>query len=308
MENKLTIESLQQKHKELMARSFSNSLTQDVSQWKGIIKQRAIDDLPVGVALLDNEYRLQDCNKKYGEYMGRYNMKGKAKAMGKTIFKYMPGIESCAGHVLREVRNSRSIKIELEREIELIFSDGRIKTYWDANLIPLLQQGRDVVGIVLFCLDITEKKTLESIIQHQQRAIEELSNAARMLNDIGNGNSTTIRNNLHHNALSVILPLMEQLKNSRLDNNQLDLISSIENNLRSLTSGFSSQLASDPHNLTQKEITIASLIKEGKTTKEIANILKVSTTTVDFHRNNIRKKLGISCLSVSLRTFLMKIS
>jgi DNA-binding NarL/FixJ family response regulator len=46
-------------------------------------------------------------------------------------------------------------------------------------------------------------------------------------------------------------------------------------------------------NLTVRETQIVSLIKEGKSSREIAKMLVVSKKTVDFHRANIRKKLGL---------------
>jgi len=42
--------------------------------------------------------------------------------------------------------------------------------------------------------------------------------------------------------------------------------------------------------LTPQEIKVVALIKDGKTSKEIADILNISETTVNFHRKNLRKK------------------
>jgi len=49
-------------------------------------------------------------------------------------------------------------------------------------------------------------------------------------------------------------------------------------------------------------------VKDGKTSKEIASHLNVSVRTVDTHRDNIRKKLGIKDRRTGLRTFLLKLS
>ncbi|MFC1886292.1 response regulator transcription factor [Thermodesulfobacteriota bacterium] len=53
---------------------------------------------------------------------------------------------------------------------------------------------------------------------------------------------------------------------------------------------------------------ITNLVKQGKTTKEIAEIMHLAKSTIDFHRDNIRKKLGIKNKKTNLKTYLLSIS
>ena len=68
----------------------------------------------------------------------------------------------------------------------------------------------------------------------------------------------------------------------------------VEDNLKNITSSLSSKLAETLEQLTPAETEIMQLIMMGRTTKEIAATLGRETSTIDFHRTNIRQKLGLS--------------
>lgn len=78
----------------------------------------------------------------------------------------------------------------------------------------------------------------------------------------------------------------------------------IETNLNNLISPFLIRLSAQYTHLSSREIQVAHLVKEGKTTKEIAEILGVSTKAIDLYRGGIRRKLGLKCKSTNLKSHL----
>ena len=78
----------------------------------------------------------------------------------------------------------------------------------------------------------------------------------------------------------------------------------LESSLASITSQFAASYASIFESLTQKESEVAQLILHGKSTKDIARALFRETSTIDYHRTNIRRKLGLEQRNVSLHSHL----
>ncbi len=106
------------------------------------------------------------------------------------------------------------------------------------------------------------------------------------------------------NVRKTILPYIDKMKSRMTDERGDAYLSILETNLAELTNTVSNKLTDKMVLLTPKETEIVKLIQQGKTTKEIARILTTATSTVDFHRNNIRKKLGIKKGGVNLGTYL----
>jgi DNA-binding CsgD family transcriptional regulator len=103
------------------------------------------------------------------------------------------------------------------------------------------------------------------------------------------------------------MPYIEKLNKSRLDGSQKAYVSILESNLNDIISPFPRRLSSVYLGLTPTEVEVANLVKHGQTTKEIAEVLNLSVRTVDTHRYNMRRKLGISNKKANLRTHLLSI-
>ena len=92
-----------------------------------------------------------------------------------------------------------------------------------------------------------------------------------------------------------------------MDARQKAFLDVLESNIEQLTSSFSRGLSIKYLDITPAEVQVANLVKLGKSTKEIAELLSLSSRTIDTHRENIRKKLGINQRKTNLRTFLLSI-
>ena len=107
------------------------------------------------------------------------------------------------------------------------------------------------------------------------------------------------------NVKNLVMPYLEKIKSSRLDDRQKTLVAIMESNLNDILSPFVRGMSTKHLNLTPSELQVADLVKNGKTTKEIAGLLHLSEKTIEFHRDNIRKKIGIKDKKINLRTYLL---
>ena len=105
-----------------------------------------------------------------------------------------------------------------------------------------------------------------------------------------------------------IVPYLEKMKRHVTDEKSRSYLSLLESGLKDITAEFPNRLSTTFSSLTPTEIEVAKLVVQGRSSKEIATVMSIATSTIDFHRNNIRKKVGIQSSGVNLRSYLSSLS
>jgi PAS domain S-box-containing protein len=149
------------------------------------------------------------------------------------------------------------------------------------------------------------ERTME--LKEQSKALKETNIALKVLLKQRDDDKKNLENKVLRNLQELVSPNLEKLKNTSLTTAQQSYIDTLEFNIQEIISPFLQKISIKTLNFTPSEIQIANLIKQGKTSKEIANHLNVSDKTIEFHRNNIRKKLGLNNVKTNLRSYLLSI-
>ena len=168
---------------------------------------------------------------------------------------------------------------------------------------------------VLSLLDITDRKRNEEALRAmaeelkaKTHALEEMNAALRVLLKQREEDKADLEKRILASVRELVLPQLAELKKLLSGQKELTHVHILESNLQGIVSPFAQRLSLQYLNLTQKEIQIANLIKEGKTTKEIARFMDLSKFAIDTHRAHIRSKLGLTNKKANLRTYLSSIS
>ena len=188
----------------------------------------------------------------------------------------------------------------------------------DENGLPLR-----LIGLLSDINDLKEKEqnllqSQELLEQHvagqteqlarQYVALTEANAALTVLQKKRQQDKQELEDQLSENVLKLIDPLLKRLQKTSLTDAQFYLLREIEDKLHDITSSFVTRLTGSHVGLTPMETQVAMHVKQGKSTKEIADILCLAPETINVHRKKIRKKLGLRNKSVNLRTFLTSLS
>jgi len=162
--------------------------------------------------------------------------------------------------------------------------------------------------------EITERKRAEELLKKREQELEiktsnleEVNTALRVLLKSRDEDREEFEDKVLLNVKELVMPYIEKIKKIELDSRQLNYVNILESNLKDIVSPFLHILSSKYLKLTPTEIRVSNLIKEGKTTKDIAEIMGLAKRTIDFYRENIRRKLGLKNKKSNLRTNLMSL-
>lgn len=141
--------------------------------------------------------------------------------------------------------------------------------------------------------EVAERGRIEQELMAKTQELNEVNSALQVLLKQQERYRADMEDQILANARTLILPYLEALLTTHLTPDQRAQAEIAESNLRNLVSRFTRRLSAANLGLTPKELQIANLIRDGRTTKEIAELLRLSPRGVVFHRQNIRQKLGL---------------
>ncbi len=177
--------------------------------------------------------------------------------------------------------------------------------------------------------DITQRKQAEKVLYEARERLEnqvatsqeelnknkleteEINTTLNFLLKYRESDKSDAKDALSSEVESTIMPFLNKLKATSAGRVQSTrLIGILESNLKQLVQSYgrNADLAAAFHLLTPVEAQVATLVRQGLSTKAIAATLNSSTGTVCIHRKRIRKKLGLDSKATNLRGHLLSLN
>jgi PAS domain S-box-containing protein len=259
-----------------------------------------------GVAMADMEAAINYANRSFLDMWGYDSLE---EVLGRKIMEFWEKGEAATA-LFKEVRSGMT-------RTGVLAAKRRDGSLFDAHLSArvVVDDYDGALCMIGSFVDITEQRRMEKTLREVKAELEERSKRLKEAN-------TTVKVLLERmaedkkalvervqlNTRELVLPLLQGLRKAPLGAQHLSSLDMMESNLNNITSSFSHLLSSRHQELTPMEICVANLIREGKNTRDIAELMNLSSRTIESHRGNMRRKMGIRDRRESLRRHLLSLS
>lgn len=206
--------------------------------------------------------------------------------------------------IFEDIRKSKKSRVGFRRRA--IRKDGTIIPI-ETHCLPMLS-GKTFRGFRGVSRDISEILILELSLEHKARELTEVNNALSLLLHQSAEARAEHERRIHDNLQRLVLPYLKKIQTHNKDSELALYLRVAMANLEKITSTFNLTLSSRLGALTPRELEVAELIKQGRSTKEMAAILDLSARTVEFYRDKLRVKLDIKNKKTNLRSLLSSLS
>jgi len=285
--------------------SFSDELARTV-----------LNSLSAHIAILDENGVILETNKAWRTYAVNNGMPETYEHRG---VNYLEICEETTGSDATDADNvARGVRAVIRGELEEFLYDYPCHSddgpHW-YYMRTIRMKGPGAIRVVVSHEEITALKLAEEALKksqeelfEQKQSLEEANIALKVLLKQREADKQELEKKVLTNVKDLVLPYVEKLKNSRLKPRDKTLVEIIETHLNDVISPLLQHFANAKILLTPQEMQVANLVRDGKTSKEIADILNVSEATVNFHRKNLRVKFGLTNQKTNLRSYLISMS
>lgn len=160
-----------------------------------------------------------------------------------------------------------------------------------------------VGGVMMHMKALSDLRAAHLAIQREHQALQEANIALRAVLSRLEEEKHEIKASIAANIQKAIMPIVFELE-LEVTGRQRSYATLLRRSLQEITSPFLTQIARDHVQLTPIEIAVSTMIRNGLSTKEIAQLRCISPATVRRHRENIRRKIGLTNRKANLATYL----
>jgi PAS domain S-box-containing protein len=211
-----------------------------------------------------------------------------------------------SGRVRRMIGTATDITRLRQVETELETAKSALEARVSARTHALRAANRALREVVRDKLKTARAlKQREAELETKTAKLQDLNTALRYLLKKLDREKNEFEEKMMADLRDLVHPYLKKLIRRSREREVHALATILDNHLKAIVSPFSRYLTSPALNLTPAELNVAHMVKSGKTTRQIADILNVAYKTVETHRVNIRRKLGLTGKSNNLRTCLM---
>jgi DNA-binding CsgD family transcriptional regulator len=148
-----------------------------------------------------------------------------------------------------------------------------------------------------------ELQEINKQLSMERMALQEANTALRAVLAKIEEEKKQIYRDMQGHIEKIILPILHAL-DIELPKAQRKYVEILRTNLEEITSPFVNKVLNQYNSLSPTEISICNMIRNGLRTKEIAQLRRVSSATINRHREHIRRKLKITNSEINLTTYL----
>lgn len=312
------------------------------AQYQQLLARSQQEASPDGILVVDQNGRVKSWNRRFPELWG-IDPRVMQGATGKKLLDLVRPLLAEPEEFARRLEHLYRHLEEAEDAWEVALADGRVLVRYSRGLLgpdggywgrvwfyrdisrrvgmerELRRHCDHLAGEVAKAIqgleeEIARRKATESrlrdkeeILKAQARHLEETNIALKVLLNQSAEDRRSLTSGFRANLETVVLPYLEELASLGLSREQEALARVIKDNLEALVSPFVAKLMEAHPELTPREVQVADLVRAGKTNKEIAPLLGIGARAVEFHRENLRRKLGIAGQRANLRARLLSL-
>lgn len=274
------------------------------------------DSLSANTAILDKNGVILATNRSWQKFAEGNNMKADFDSAG---YNYLEICDRASGDDAQiSQKAAEGIRSVINGDMnEFIFDypchsptqkhwfNMRVVRFSDPQSVKVIVSHEEITALKLVEESLREN---EKLLRDQKKELEESNIALKVILKQRELDRVDLEQRVLDNIKELVFPYMEKLKISNLNKNQAVIVDLIENHLKDIISPFLERLSSLSKILTPQELQVATMIKDGKSSKEIADVFNVSISTVNFHRKNLRMKFGLNNKKANLRSYLSSLT